>query len=448
MSAERRGPAVSKFFNNKGGRGEMKNAPINLQELRRRIYAKAKAEKKWRFWGIYVHVCKMETLKEAYRLAKLNNGAPGIDGVTFEEIEKQGLENFLKQLREELLNGTYKPMRYRQKDIPKEKGKRTLKIAAIRDRVVQGALKLILEPIFEADFQEGSYGYRPRRTAHQAIERVSKAAYQYKTRIWDIDLKTFFDNIRHDKLMEKIAARVNDAQIMRLVKLILKAGGNRGIAQGSPISPLWANLYLNEVDKMLEKAKEVTKAGNYIYIEYARFADDMVILIHCAPKWEWLVKAVYKRLLEELGKLGVTLNEDKTKLIDLNKGESFSFLGFDFRRMKSRKGKWYIRKTPRQKARTKLMNNLKEIFGNNISHPLKQVIDLVNPVLRGWVNYFRVGNSSKCFSYVKDWVEKKVRRHLMRARNRKGFGWNRWSKDWLYNKLGLYNDYKICYIQA
>ncbi len=426
----------------------MTKAPIDLQELRRRIYAKAKAENDWRFWGLYVHVYKMETLREAYRLAKLNNGAPGVDRVTFKEIEEQGLENFLTELREELINDTYKPMRYREKDIPKERGQRTLKIATIRDRVVQTALKLILEPIFDADFQEGSYGYRPKRTAHQAIDRVSKAASQYKTRVWDIDLKAYFDNVRHHILLGKIAERINDDQIMRLVKLILKAAGKRGIAQGSPISPLFSNLYLNEIDKMLEKAKQVTSDGKYIYIEYARFADDIVILIQGNPRWDWLLKTVYKRLLEELDKLDVEINEDKTRLVDLLKGESFSFLGFDFRRAKSRKGKWHIRKTPRIKARTKIMRKIRRIFKSRVSHPVKNVIDLINPILRGWVNYFRVGNSGECFNHVKEWVEKKVRRHLMRARSRKGFGWNRWSKDWLYDKLGLYNDYKKRYIQS
>lgn len=425
----------------------MTKAPIDLHELRRRIYAKAKVEKNWRFWELYVHVCKMETLREAYRLAKLNKGAAGIDGVTFEEIEKEGVENFLKQLREDLINGTYRPMRYRQVEIPKEKGTRTLKIATIRDRVVQGALKLILEPIFEADFQDGSYGYRPNRTAHQAIDRVSKAASQYKTQVWDIDLKAYFDNVRHHKLLEKIAERVNDDQIMRLVKMILKAGGKRGIAQGSPISPLFSNLFLNEVDKMLEKAKQFASDDKYTYIEYARFADDIVILIHSNPRWNWLVETVYQRLLEELSKLDVQINEDKTRLVDLMKGESFKFLGFDFRRMKSRKGKWHIRKTPRTKARTTLTSRIREIFRSHISRPVTEVIELINPILRGWVNYYRVGNSGECFSYVKDWVEKKVRRHIMRSRNRKGFGWNRWSKDWIYRKLGLYDDYELRYIQ-
>lgn len=155
----------------------------NLQELRRKIYIKAKADKSWRFWGIYVHVCKMETLEEAYRLAKRNNGAPGIDGVTFDAIENTGVKEFLQQIEHELITKTYYPMRNRQKAIPKGGGKfRILGIPSIRDRVVQGALKLILEPIFESDFQSGSYGYRPKRTAHAAVERVTEAAVKGKTR--------------------------------------------------------------------------------------------------------------------------------------------------------------------------------------------------------------------------------------------------------------------------
>ena len=155
----------------------MTKAPISLQDLRRSLYVKAKAEPSWRFWGLYVHVCKMETLREAYRMARSNDGAPGIDGVTFEAIEESGAESFLGQIREELVTNTYRPMRARKKEIPKDGGKkvRVLSIPAIRDRVVQGALKLILEPIFEADFQAGSYGYRPKRTAHEAVARVAQS---------------------------------------------------------------------------------------------------------------------------------------------------------------------------------------------------------------------------------------------------------------------------------
>src|SRR5215467_8062662 len=195
MAAERSGPAICNVSNIGEGKDEMTKASIDLQDLRRRIYAKAKAEPTWRFWGLYVHICKMETLRAAYELAKANDGAPGIDGMTFEAIEASGVDAFLQQIQDELVARTYRPMRNRRKAIPKEGSTkvRVLSIPAIRDRVVQGAVKLILEPIFEADFQPGSYGYRPKRSAHDAVHRVAEAIVQYKTRVLDIDLRAFFD---------------------------------------------------------------------------------------------------------------------------------------------------------------------------------------------------------------------------------------------------------------
>ncbi len=422
---------------------------IGLQDLRRKIYLKAKSDKAWRFWGFYVHVCKMETLRAAYKDARENNGAPGIDGVTFEDIEKAGIEAFLKRIQDELVSETYRPMRNRIKEIPKGKDKvRVLGIPTIRDRVVQGALKLILEPIFEADFQEGSFGYRPKRDPHVAVNRVAEAVVKNKTRVIDLDLRAYFDNIRHDILLKKVAERVNDDQVMRLLKLILKAGGKRGVPQGGVISPLLSNIYLNEVDKMLERAKEVTRRGRFTYIEYARFADDLVILVDGFRKWEWLFKAAHTRLVEEFGKLDVQMNPDKTRTVDLTSDETFSFLGFDYRRVRTLRGVWGVRITPRMKARTALLGNLKKVFHRFQSQPVNRVIYLINPILRGWVNYFRVGNSSKCFGYIRDWVEKKIRRHLMRARKRRGFGWNRWSRALFYETLGLFNDYRVGHYKA
>jgi len=428
----------------------MTKTSINLQDLRRRIYIKAKADTSWRFWGLYVHVCKMETLEQAYSMAKQNNGAPGIDGVTFKDIENGGVESFLAHIREELVTGTYWPMRNRKKEIPKGNGKtRTLGIPTIKDRVVQGTLKLILEPIFEADFQDGSFGYRPKRTAHEAVARVARAIVEHKTRVIDLDLKAYFDTVRHDLLLQKIALRVNDDQVLRLLKLILKASGKMGVPQGGVISPLLANLYLNEVDKMLERAKEVTREGGYTHIEYARFADDIVVLVDCYRRWDWLFQAAHRRLLEEFAKLDVQINAEKTRLLDLNrKDESFGFLGFEFRKARTLRGRQGVRLEPKQKARASLLHKLKDIFRSFKSQPVARVIVLINPILRGWVNYFRVGHSSRCFGYVRDWVEKKLRRHLMSARNLPGFGWKRWSRAWLYDRLDLFADYRVQYFCA
>ena len=427
----------------------MIKAPISLQDLRRRIYAKAKAETSWRFWGLYVHVCKLETLCEAYKLAKKNNGAPGVDGVTFAVIEADGVEAFLQQIRDELVTRRYRPMRLRRKEIPKDGGKkvRVLSIPTIRDRVVQGALKLILEPIFEADFQPGSFGYRPKRKAHEVVRRVAEAIVKYKTRIIDLDLKSYFDNVRHHLLLEKVAKRVDDPDVMHLLRMILKATGKKGVPQGGVISPLLSNIYLNEVDRMLEKAKEVTRCGRFTYVEYARFADDLVILVDAYRRHDWLLKAVKTRLREELTKLQVEVNEEKSRTVDLAKNESFGFLGFDFRRVRSLKGEWRAQYTPQLKKRTALLCKLKEIFRCHQSQPVDRIVYLINPVLRGWVNYFAVGHSSRCFCYVKDWTEKKVRRHLMRARKRRGFGWKRWSRRWLYDGLGLYEEYRVRHME-
>jgi len=429
---------------NQEGKDEMIKASIDLQDLRRRLYVKAKAETSWRFWGLYVHVCKMETLSEAYELAKSNDGAPGVDGVTFTAIEAQGVKAFLKQIRDELVERTYKPLPARRQEIPKDGGKvRVLSIPAVRDRVVQGALKLILEPIFEAGFQPGSFGYRPKRTAHEAIDRVGKAIVQCKTRVLDIDLRSYFDNIRHDRLLLKVAKRVNDADVMHLLKTMLKATGRCGVPQGGVISPLLSNLYLTEVDRMLERAKEVTRIGKYTHIEYARFADDVVILVDAHPRHDWLLAAVEKRLREELAALQVEVNEEKSRIVDLARGESFGFLGFDFRRIRSRRGAWRAYYTPKLKKRTALLRTLKDVFRRYQSQPVDRVIKVINPVLRGWVNYFAVGHSSECFSFIRYWVDKKIRRHLQRARKRKGFGWERWNRQWLYETLKLFDGYKL-----
>jgi RNA-directed DNA polymerase len=355
----------------------MIKAPISLRDLRRRIYRKAKAEPAWRFWGLYVHVCKLETLREAYRLAKHNNGAPGIDGVTFAAIEAKGLEAWLQSLKDELVGRRYRPARLRRVEIPKRggsKGFRTLSIPTIRDRVVQGALKLILEPIFEADFQSGSYGYRPKRSAHEAVARVAHAIAHHKTRVLDFDLRSFFDNVRHHILVEKVARRVNDAEVMHLLKLLVKATGKKGLSQGGVLSPVLSNLYLNEVDRMLERAQDATRRGPYTYLEYARFADDLVILVDAYAQHDWLFRAADRRLREELAKLHVDINEEKSRYVNLAEGESFGFLGFEFRRVRSLQGKWQPYYSPKLTQRTVLLRKLKDVFRRFDSQPVGRVV--------------------------------------------------------------------------
>lgn len=427
----------------------MTKTPISLQDLRRRLYIKAKTEPSWRFWGLYVHACKPETLRKAYLLAKANDGAPGIDGVTFAAVEAGGVQKFLDQLRKELVERTYRPQAARKVEIPKGGGKmRRLSIPSIRDRVVQGALKLILEPIFEADFQPGSFGYRPKKSAHTAIQRVREAILEGKTYIIDFDLRSYFDTVRHHIVLEKVARRVNDDAVLWLLKLLLDASGKQGVPQGGVISPLLSNLYLNEVDQMLERAKAVTRHERWTAVEYARFADDLVILVDSHSRQQWLRQAVEKRLREELAKLQVEVNEEKSRTVDLQRGESFGFLGFEFRRIRSRRGRWMPLLLPKGKKRTALLCKLKEIFRASRSQPVGGVIEKINPILRGWVKYFAIGHSSRCFSYIRHWVDRKIRRHLARACKRQGFGWKRWSREWLYGTLGLFSEYRVSYLPS
>ncbi len=307
------------------------------------------------------------------------------------------------------------------------------------------ALKLILEPIFEADFHPGSFGYRPRKTAHQALECVSRAIVQGKTEVLDLDLRSYFDTVRHDILLSKVARRVDDDDVLRLLKMMMKVTGKCGVPQGGVISPLLSNIYLNEVDGMLERAKEVTREGQWTRVEYVRFADDMVVLVDRYSQHAWLRVAVEKRIREELAKLRVEVNEEKTRKVDLKTGESFGFLGFDFQRVKSRQGRWMPLRLPQKKKRAALLRALKAIFRRFESQQTGVLIAKINPILRGWVEYFAAGHSSKCFSFVRDWVEKRVRRHLQKARKRCGFGWKRWSRRWLYDGLGLFNGYRVKY---
>lgn len=425
----------------------MIKAPISLQDLRRRIYRKAKSDNAHRFWGIFVHVTKIETLKEAYRASKRNGGAPGIDGLSFEAVEAMGLERFLEDIRQELLTGKYKPQKNRRVDIPKANGKvRTLQIPCIRDRVVQGALKLILEAIFEADFCPNSYGYRPKRSPHLALAEVRRSVMRRMSTVIDVDLSSYFDTIQHDKLLRLIARRVQDPRVLALIKKVIKATGKIGVPQGGPFSPLAANIYLNQVDWAFDEIRCKTAQGPYEAVNYHRFSDDIVITVSGHSSKRGWAKRVLERLGEELHPLGVHLNRDKTRIVNTLKGEAFGFLGFDLRRVPKRNGNGYfILMTPQKKARKSIKAKIRDIIGNSGATPAKDVMSRLNAVLAGWVNYFRVGNSSRAFSEVRDYLEMKVRTLLTRRKRRqkRSIGWRRWSNEYIYGVLGLYWDWKI-----
>jgi group II intron reverse transcriptase/maturase len=425
----------------------MTKTPSNLQDLRRRIYRKAKSDQTHRFWGVFVHITKIETLAEAYRIARKNGGAPGIDGQTFEDIERAGLAGFLATLREDLVTGRYKPQPNRRVDIPKGNGKvRTLQIPCIRDRVVQGAVKLILEAIFEADFCPNSYGFRPQRSPHRALAEVRRSVLRRMSMVIDVDLSRYFDTIRHSVLLDKIAKRIQDPQVLHLVKQIIKVGGKVGVPQGGPFSPLAANIYLNEVDWFFDAIRRKTAQGPYEAVNYHRFADDIVITIsghHTKRGW---VERALQRLQEQLTPLGVELNKEKTKVVDTLKGEAFGFLGFDLRRVRKRKGDGhYLQMTPKKKARKAIKAKIHDIIRHGGATPAKMLVAHLNAVLAGWVQYFRVGNASRAFSEVRDYLEMKVRTLLTRRKRRRksSVGWRRWSNEYLYGVLGLYWDWTI-----
>ncbi|MFW6105310.1 MAG: group II intron reverse transcriptase/maturase [Chloroflexota bacterium] len=425
----------------------MIKASINLQDLRRRIYRKAKSDKTHRFWGIFVHITKMETLREAYRLAKRNGGASGIDGLTFNEIEAAGLDEFLSATRNDLLKGSYQPRKNRKVEIPKGNGKvRTLQIPTIRDRVVQGSLRLILEAILEADFCPNSYGFRPKRSPHRALAEVRRSVLRRMTRVIDVDLTKYFDSIRHSVLLDKIARRVKDPEVMRLVKQIIKAAGKVGVPQGGPFSPLAANIYLTDLDWYFDGIRRKTAEGPYEAVNYHRFADDIVITVSGHhSKRGWAERAI-QRLKEQLVVLGVSLNEENTQIVNMLNGESFGFLGFDFRRVLNRQRKGYfILMTPKKKARKAIKAKIREIIKHGGAFPANEIIARINVAVAGWANYFRVGNSSRAFGEVRDYLEMKVRTLLTRRKRRqkRSVGWRRWSNEYLYEVLELFWDWKL-----
>jgi RNA-directed DNA polymerase len=321
-----------------------------------------------------------------------------------------------------------------------------LQIPCIRDRVVQGALKLILEAVFEADFCSNSYGFRPQRSPHRALAEVRRSVMRRMSTVIDVDLSRYFDTIRHSVLLDKIAKRIQDPQVLHLVKQIIKVGGTVGVPQGGPFSPLAANIYLNEVDWFFDAIRRKTTEGNYEAVNYHRFADDIVITVSGHhTKRGWAERAL-QRLQEQFALISVDLNQEKTKLVNLLKGEAFGFLGFDLRRVSKREGNGYlILMTPKKKARQAVKAKIRDIIRRGGATPAAILVKRINATLAGWVNYFRVGNASRAFSDVHNYVEMKVRTLLTRRKRRQktSIGWRRWSNEYLYEVLGLFWDWTL-----
>jgi len=420
--------------------------PDKIRTFQRKLYCKAKAEPAFRFDVLYDKICREDILHHAYRLARANAGAPGVDEVTFAQIEERGLEAWLAGLREELVSTTYRPDPVRRVMIPKPngEGERALGIPTIRDRVIQTAAKLVLEPIFEADFEGSAYGYRPARGAVDAVKDVHRHLCRGYTDVVDADLSRYFDSIPHDDLLKSVARRVADGAVLRLIKLWLKApieerdgdgrrrivGGKRnkrGTPQGGVASPLLANIYMNR----FLKHWRLTGRGEAFRAHVVSYADDFVILSRgCAAEALAWTKAVMTRL-------GLTLNEAKTSLRDARQ-ERFTFLGYSFGpHWYKANGRWYLGTSPSKKSVQRLKTTVGNLLvpGNNA--PWQEVRDTLNRSLRGWSNYFCYGTRRSAFRSVDRYTYERVRDFLARRHKVAGRGTRRFSYDAVYGELGL-----------
>src|SRR5271157_611449 len=375
----------------------MLTTPERIQELQTKLCQKAKQDREFRFYALYDKVYRKDIIEHAYHLVKANKGAPGIDGITFEAIE-EGAERYLEIITEELRNKTYKPSPVRRVYIPKPDGsKRPLGIPTIKDRVVQMAVKLVIEPIFEADFQDSSYGFRPGRDAHHAMDEVSLQLRCKNTQVIDADISKYFDTIPHDKLLKAVAKRIVDKNILALIKMWLKApiveeedgkrtykGNDKGTPQGGVISPLLANIYLNALDAAMKMARLV------------RYADDLVVL------GRYNVRPIFDRMAAALKSLGLTLNPDKTRILNAAE-EGFTFLGFTTQiRKNPRPGQTFPLIEPSRKPVGRIKEEIKgATCRKNLALPKEVIITRLNQALRGWANYFYYGNCSKTFVHLK-----------------------------------------------
>lgn len=380
---------------------------VKIRAFQRRLYMLSKQEADYRFYSLYDKVYRQDILLEAYRQCRANKGAPGVDGVTFADIERQGLSAWIEQVSQMLCKREYVPQPVKRVYIRKpDGGQRPLGIPTIRDRVVQTACKIVIEPIFEAHFNDGSYGYRPRRGAADAVSQIECAIKQGYVHVYDADLKGYFDNIPHDRLMDKIARRISDGGMLALIRKFLRASvvetdengrssirkPEKGTPQGGVASPLFANIYLNDFSDLINSRTPCRLIS---------YADDFVIL-HKEPYTVIQLAWIKGRLELE----GLRLNEVKTKRVNMSEQRAeFDFLGFNFKKVPCvyRKRHWYVKIQPSKKSQKKFKDTIRSIVMHRTSKTLVQLIEEVNPIIRGWKNYFsKCGYPQKVF-FKMDW---------------------------------------------
>jgi group II intron reverse transcriptase/maturase len=391
-----------------------KNPEEKVRQLQRKLYVCAKQSRTRRFHALYDRIYRSDVVWEAWRRVRSNGGAAGVDAETIQAIEERGPGEFLSEIQAALRAGQYRASPVKRRYIPKADGKqRPLGIPTVRDRVVQMAAKLVIEPIFEADFQPYSYGFRPKRSATQALEAIRVAGNQGYNFVVDADIQGYFDNIQRDTLMELVKERVSDRRVLKLIRQWMEAGVMEdgtvretlaGTPQGGVISPLLANIYLNKLDRIW--AARCSQLGVLV-----RYADDLVAMCRTASA----AKEALRRLGLVMERLGLTLHPVKTRMVDLRRGkESFVFLGCTIRKKRSiqRKPRWhFMQRWPSPKATKKLRDRVRELTSKRQSgKEVKQIIAELTPVLRGWGNYFRTGNADREFNKMDYFVVQSLRR--------------------------------------